>query len=833
MKLNRRKFLKLSAAVGAMTYVALSPADTVLRALVPATTSSQETQAEQEVLYNNVCTNNCKQTCRITSHIYQGRLVKTSPNQMPDPRYNRICLRGITHAQRVYHPDRLKYPMKRVGQRGSGQWQRITWDEAITTIAEQLNSVSKNYGSKAVAFLPISGNYGMINGYGGAMVKFANIFQGTNLGVSTDLAMPLGLQQAGLSFYGGGNELADIADNARLMIVWGSNLTESDIHAWHFVADAIDNGAKLVTIDPHFSVIASKSDKLMHPRPGSDIALGMSIANVIIAESIYDEDFLVKHTVAPFLVMDNGHFLREKDLVADGSDKYMVWDEASGSAKPFDQLSHPALTGTFSAGTATVRPAFQLLSDRVAEFTPEKAQNLTELDPEEVKSLAREYARRKPASILPSMGIDRWNNGYLMGRVFAALAALTGNVGRPGATPCGYYAGFASLYVNTWSWSAPSGTHATNLAQALMYDAMIDGRVKMYTPADPSDKSLGTSSRDPVEVPYQIKAIFSSNGNWVHNSPDQKKILEQILPEDKIPFFVAADMFLTDTTSYADIILPVTHFFEEDDLVSGYSHPFLLRQEKSLSAPWECKSDYQIFQMLAQKMGMGQYFQGTAENQVESILNDTANSLGSAGAQAIDQFRKAGAVRFSSSPYIGFSDHHFYTPSGRLEFYREQELLQFPYNLGIPVEKGGDALVRWEPPMEAWPSNDISKKYPLQCYQEHTKWRVHTTWFNQPWLREVDSEPIAKMNPADAKARGLQDGDYAEVYNDRGHAVLKVMFNPAVRPGSVNIPHGWQRSQHKAGCYQELTSASTNRIGLNFSYNDLLVEVRKAPNGGN
>jgi molybdopterin-containing oxidoreductase family molybdopterin binding subunit len=107
------------------------------------------------------------------------------------------------------------------------------------------------------------------------------------------------------------------------------------------------------------------------------------------------------------------------------------------------------------------------------------------------------------------------------------------------------------------------------------------------------------------------------------------------------------------------------------------------------------------------------------------------------------------------------------------------------------------------------------------------KWRVHSSWFNIPWLREVDPEPIIKMNPSDAQTRGINDGEYVKVYNDRGGAVLKVVFNPGVRPGSVNIPHGWQRDQTKLGGYQELTSYETNPISLNFAYNDIMVEVIK------
>jgi anaerobic selenocysteine-containing dehydrogenase len=669
----------------------------------------------------------------------------------------------------------------------------------------------------------------MINGLGGSISRFANVYQGTLLGVSVDQAMPLGVSQVGLNYYGGGNEAEDIADNARLIIVWGSNLTESDIHTWHFMSDALDNGAKLVVIDPHFSVVASKASQWISPAPGSDVALGMSIINVLINEGLYNTDFVVNHTVGPFLVSgDTGMFLRESDVLQGGSDKYMVWEGLSGGAKPYDQASNPALTGTYTVGSTTVRPAFQLLADRISWFTPENAEGMTGVPPDVVRALAKDYASLTPASMIPSMGLDRWNNGYLMGRVIGTMAALTGNVGRSGATPVGEIAGFASMWVNNYGWTVPSGTYASSLPQALMYDAITNGSITAFQPVDPSNASLGVGPK-PVQVPYVIKALFSSNGNFVSNNPDQNKIINQMLAKDKIEFFVAADMFLNDTTAYADMVLPVSSWFEADDMVSGYTHPYLIRQNKAIDPLWECKSDYQIFQLLSQKMGLGQYFQGTETDQIDSILSAAAQSLGSAGASAIADFKNNDIARFAPSPYVGYADLNFSTPSGRLEFYSEGELLQYPWNLRLSVRNGGDPLVRWEEPMEAWPTNDAAKKYPLQCFQEHTKWRVHSTWFNQPWLREVDPEPTVKMNPSDAQARGIQDGDYVEVYNDRGHAVLKVVFNPGVKAGSVNIPHGWQRSQHLAGGYQELTSSSTNPISLNFSYNDLMVEVRKVP----
>lgn len=821
-KINRRTFVKVSAAASALAYISISQGHLILKALEPsAATGPTTVTTPQEVLFNNVCANNCKQTCRILAHVYNGNLVFTEMNPMPNTRYNRICLRGLSHAQRVYHPNRLKYPMKRVGPRGSGQWDTITWDEAMSTIAQNLYNVSQKYGSQAVAFLSISGNYGMVNGMGGAINRFANVFQGTSLGVSVDVGMPLGFQQVGLSYYGGGNDITDIADNARLIIIWGSNMTESDIHSWHFIADAIDNGAKIIVIDPHYSVLASKADQWINPTPGSDVALGMSLINVIITQNLYNYDFVVNNTVGPFLVNgDSGLFLRESDVVSGGSSKYMVWDPSSNSAKTYDQVSSPALTGVFTVGSITARPAFQLLSDRVAYFTPENSQSFTGLEPDVITALATDYATIDPATIILSMGTDRWGNGYLNGRAVGTLAGLTGNIGKSGATPMSEIAGYAGMYVYDSNWLAPSGSYASSLPQALMYQAILNGSINTYTSANPSQTS---------SVPYTIKAIVNTNGNWVSNNPDQNTMMNQLLSEDNIEFFVAADNFMNDSTEYADIILPSTHWFENNDIVSGYTHPYLLVEEKALASPWQCKSDWEIFQLLAQTMdanyntNYSQYFQGTDLDQVTKILSDASSGY----PQAVADFNANGVARFSPDPYIGYSNLQFNTPSSRIEFYAESEQLQYPYGLGIPVTQGGDPLVRWEQPTEAWPGTSAQTKYPLQCYQEHVKWRVHSSWFNIPWLREVDSEPIIKMNPTDAQARGVKDGDYVNVFNDRGSVVLKLVFNAGVRPGSVNIPHGWQRDQTKLGGYQELTSSATNPKVLNFEYNDIMVEVSK------
>lgn len=837
--LTRRDFLKVSAGTAAgLTLVAgLTPGGSnVLHALRTAITPQA---SGQDKVYNVVCAPNCWMGCRVQAYVRDGKLVKTYMNPMPEERYNRICLRGLSHVQRVYDPDRFRYPMKRAGKRGENKWERISWDEAIKTIASEFNRMRDQYGSQAVAFMPMSGNYGIINGgNAGAIQRFASIFQGTVVGGAIDSAMPLGLAQVMANFLNGGgafgigNEAADIA-NSRLVIVWGSNLTESQIHNWHFVADAMEqNGAQLVVVDPNFTTIASKAHIWIRPRPGSDPALTLSIIDTLIEEQIYDKGFVLQNTVGPFLVRDdNGLFLRENDQ-ADG--KYMVWDQSSQTAVPFDQAKDPALLGGFTANGVDVKPAFQLLADEAAQYKPESAQSITEVPPDQVRQLAELYASRKPAFIYPGFGVDRYANGHLTGRGLATMAALTGNIGVSGATPAGAMGGGALMAAldprNLMNWLFPAGTFYSSMNYLLAYDAITKGEVEMFQLADPKNPAAGTTGSQPVKTPYKLKAAFLNTSNFISNFPNQNKIMDELFGDNGLEFVVVADIRPTDTTAYADIILPVTHWFENEDIVGGI-HPFLIHSEKALDTPFECKPDLEIFSLVANEMGYGQYFNRTAGEYAQDILSEMAKNLGGNGDQILKTFQDKGAVRIFSYPYVSFTDKKFLTPSGRMEFYAEKEIVNFPGTspaTGIPVTKGGKPMVHFEPPMEAWPDNPLHAKYPLVNYQEHSRWRVHSQWFQVPWLRELDPEPVIKMSPQDAAARGLQTGDHAEVFNDRGHAIFKVIVSNGIRQGIVDTPKGWQRSQFRAGGYQELTADHIQPINLNCAFFDTLVEVRKA-----
>jgi anaerobic dimethyl sulfoxide reductase subunit A len=723
--------------------------------------------------------------CKLLVHVRDGKMVATERGPLPDSRYDRICLRGLTHVQRVYHPDRLKYPMKRVGERGEGKWQRISWDEAIDTIASKFTEIKDQYGSRSVAFLAQSGYSGLLNGYLGAIFRFANLFEGVWGTGALDSAMPLGmLQVLGGPDHGQGNEAADLS-NARLILLWGSNITESNLQNWHFVADALDNGGKMIVIDPRYTVAASKADLWVPLRPGSDAALALSMMNVMIEESLYDADFVINHTVGPFLVRDDSKiFLREKDVKADGSDKYMVWDSGANAAVPFDTSSSASLTGSYLVSGITCKTAFQLLWDSSKQYVPEKAYEVTDVKPETIRLIAREYATRKPASIYWGFGIDRWYHGQLTGRALATLAGLTGNIGKPGATAWGGFGGATAVSspLNTGPWFAPTKSRAIQGNNLQVMDVIQTGD------------------------PFPIKAAYFSSSNYIDTFPNQNKIVNELFP--KLDFIVVADFSMTDTAEQADIVLPVTTWFENDDLVATM-HPHVLLQQRAIDPLYECKSDLAIFSLLASRVGFGEYFNQQPEDYIKLMLD--SQKLRDMGV-TYETLKRDGAFRAFPAPIIPFTDGKFNTPSGRIEFYNEALEPKLPVFL---------------PPVEAWPDSDLAKKYPLVCLQARTKFRVHTQYFNIQWLREVDPFPFVEMNPADAEQRDLADGDIVDVFNDRGSVRLKTKLNDAMRPGTVNISKGWSKKQLMAGSLQSLIFDYKNPENLNCAFFDTLVEVKK------
>ncbi|MFC1904331.1 molybdopterin-dependent oxidoreductase [Chloroflexota bacterium] len=740
---------------------------------------------QPEKIIRTVCSPNCMQTCSLLATVRDGKVVKVAPAPLPDPEYgHRICLKGLTHVESLYSPSRLTHPMKRAGQRGEGKWERITWEDALDTIAGNFREIKDKFGSRYVGVLAGTGNAALLNGQIAMPHKFCSLFGATKYTVPIDLAVRAGILAVLGGVGGCTNEALDWV-NARNIIVWGGSIGETRIQDIRFVFDAMENGAKLVVIDPRFTTIASKANMWVPLKPGSDIALALGMINVILNDGLFDKEFVLKRTVAPFLVSkDTKFFLREKDSGEGSSgERYMIWDRQTNCARLYDEPDiSPELTGTYIVNGIECSTAFELLTEVAGEYSPEEVARLTEVPADIIRTLAVDFATRTPGGIIAGFGPDRYYEGITLGHAMATLLALTGNLGKSG-TIHSSLSYFAALPINP-SWQCPTGNRPLEVSLTRLYDM------------------------DSKEA-YPLKALYVMCHNTLNQLPNRRKWLDEILP--KLELFVVADRVLTTTAEYADIVLPAAHWFETEDIVRSSSMPYLLYRNKVVEPMGESKPDFEIWKGLAQRLGLGQYFEGTAEAQIRQFL-DAPNYQ----AQGItfEKLKEVGAARLRPKPDIAYQA--FSTASGRVEFY---------------VEKWADRgreLPRHRWPIEAGPDNPLAVRYPLILISTHGRWRVHSQFVDMPWLSELNPEAACEINPSDARTRGIKESDLVEAFNDRGKVILRARLSETIRPGMVYIEQGWWPKHYTEGHHQELTHEIVNPVLDNFNFFDIRVEVRKA-----
>lgn len=796
--------------------------------------------AEGEQIFRGVCHPNCFGFCHVNVHVRDGKIVKTSRAPYKDGTYSRICQRGLSHVQRIYDPERLQYPLRRVEgtERGAGEWERISWDEAISDIAEHMKQVQGTYGPKAIAK------------YGGSNVTFGTTFQWSRFIQAFDITS-IGTAADAASMYGGtlvagtstweNSERTDLV-NAKTIVAWGDNLTVAQHHMWHLVKEARDAGAKLVVIDPTFTQLASKSDWWIPIRPGTDTALLLALCNRVFKDDRIDEEYLRSATVAPFLVRsDTGRFLRMSEVDPAVAAAKAAQEKAAGEAAAavmaqyadqgeivagmaaqavmqqmaFDdqpavlqggrpiaanEAGAPELFATYTYEGVNCQTALSLLRENVRANSFEWASELTEIPVEDIERLY-DVVVDTPVSHMVGYGPQAYSNGKHTYHAGYTLCGLLGNLGKPGAS-----------WGSEWMFCPAFNT-------TYFIEAGMSVAPEINVLAFPEVIESGTWQGNP----YPIKMLFVHGGNPINCSPDTNVWLNTVVPG--LDYIVTVDSVLTDTARYSDLVLPVAQWFEQSDVTQGGEVPTVSYSEKAIEPLYESKTDAEIMHLIAEQFGLGDFFTTDTDVINAAILDcDELKALD----VTFEKVKAEGEARFvPDNPHIAFRDGVFNTPTGRLEFYVEdpQPRCQTPKEI-TPELIEREHLANWFPPAEAWHENEAMQKYPLVCNSERPRFRVHSQWFGTPLLRELDPEPIVKMNSVDADARGLESGDYVECFNDHGHVVAKLVVSEAVRPGVVVYPKGWQRHQHKAGSWSELISTDYDPFSVNSNFMDVVCEVR-------
>ncbi len=743
--------------------------------------NNQQTENNETIIYT-VCNSHCGGACLLRVHVKDGAVIRIETDDGEEPQF-RACLRCRAYRQRLYAPDRLKYPMKRVGARGEGKFERISWDEAFSTVAKELIRVRDTYGPASIIYfcsladihtlhtmapmhrlLCMAGGYTPLWGFfsyeGGVFAECATY--GTHMTNST----------------------RDDLLNSRLIIMWAWDPAVS-IHRCntpYYLAQAKETGARIIAIDPRYTDSAATfADEWVPIYPCTDAAMLIAMAYVIITENLQDQAFLDKYTVG---------FEKFRDYVLgidDGIPKTPAWAEAITGAK-----------------AATI------------------------------ERLAREYATTKPAALITGIAPGRTAYGEQYHRAAITLSAMTGNIGISGGSSGGrswggeYWGGEMPFLARTKGrmgaprnpveegWPARRDTVKARGSKA---NSSVKINVGQIADAVLKGKAGG--------YPADYKLLYLANTNYVNQVLNTNKAIEAF---KALEFIAVQEQFMTLTAKYADILLPVNTYFERNDFTSGGATPWYGMVNKSVEPLYESKSHLEIASGIAKAMGIDDYNDKTEEEWLKGIVEGFREVFAKdREGSDYETLKKKALYRFpTDEPYVAFKEqiedlenHPFPTPSGKIEIY-SQELADWDNPQLPPIPKY----------IEVWEGrNDpLAKKYPLQLVTTHARRRAHSQFDNIPWLRELIPQSV-QINTADAQARGISNGDLVRVYNDRGQTVLPAEVTQRIMPGVVNIPQGaWYDPDEKGidhgGCANVLTKDAKSPAGA-FCTNTTLLQVEK------
>ncbi len=560
------------------------------------------------------------------------------------PEYNpRGCNKGECATDYQYAPHRIKYPLIRVGERGEGKWRRASWDEALELIASKIVDTIKNHAPDCISvFSPVPAVAPVSFSAGHRFAHYIGAHTHTFFDWYAD--HPTGQTQT----CGVQGDTCECADwfNAKYIILWGANPSLTRIPDAHFLSEAALNGTKIISIAPDYNASSIKADLWLHPRSGTDAALALAMAHVIIKEGLFDPHNLKEQTDLPFLVRsDNRRFLREADVVEGGSpNKFYAWDARTGKAvvmkgswgdepeqkappvaflgrntntfpKGYLELGDidPALEGRYKVAlkggkSVEARPVFDLLKARIlTEHTPEKASKITGLATTSIVQVAREFATAKPAMIISGGGTNHWYYSDVLLRAFHLLTALTANEGKNG--------GGVNHYIGQWKPTFLPGLAALAFPEGVAKQRFCQTTIWTYVHAEVNDEMAAVgidtdkylreaiASKQMPMLPREgrdPKVFIVYRGNWLNQAKGQKYVLRNLWP--KLELVVDINIRMDSTALYSDVVLPSAHWYEKLDLNVTEEHSFVNMTEPAIKPMWESKTDWQIFLALSKKV---------------------------------------------------------------------------------------------------------------------------------------------------------------------------------------------------------------------------------------
>ncbi len=642
------------------------------------------------------CPHDCPDCCALETLVdEEGRAVRVSGRSDHPVTRGWLCAKVNRYLERVYHPERLLYPMMRVGPKGSGKFARISWEETIAEITGRWRDIIARHGAECILPYSYAGTLGLVNG---AVTdsRFWNRLGASRLeraicGHAAEDAVLLTI----------GGRLApspEMLIHSKLVLIWGSNPASTAPHIMPFLRQAQRNGTRIIVIDPIRTLTARSADQHIRPYPGTDAALALSMMQVMVTEGLHKPAWIEAHTLG--------------------------WER---------------------------------LLERIMQFPPERAAEITGLAAETIVELARSYATMTPALLRVTDGINRHTNGGQTVRTLACLPALTGQYGLRG--------GGLMYSTSDWlKWEPAAVSHS-------------------FDPACPPEpRTLNMNRLGSIllgEAKPPIYSLFVYNANPVASSPNAGKIVEGLKRDDL--FTVVHELFETDTARYADLLLPATSQLEHVDLHKPYGHLTLQYNMPALSPQGEARSNWDVMRALAAGMGFEEtWLQEDANEVIREVLDATAQRNPLLGGISLERLQAEGSLPLpiAVDQQVPFADGIFHTPSGKVEFYSQQA-----------ATKGYDPIPGWQPEVESGVGGDVQQvsagaRLPLLCPAAHHF--VSSTFGNQEHLIAKEGAPTLRIHPQDAAVRGIEHGQMVRVSNERGECQLVAHVTRDVRSSMLS-----------------------------------------------
>jgi anaerobic selenocysteine-containing dehydrogenase len=756
----------------------------------------------------------CIARCGTIATVEDGRFVRLDADPT-HPTGAAICAKGRAAPELVYHKDRLTRPLRRTRPKGDSDpgWEEISWDAALDQTADAMRRAAAKYGPEAVAFSQSSPSTTAIADSAPFVRRLMNAFGTPNMvwpldlcgwgrGFATRYVFGVGSVATGSA----GGAMADI-DHTGCLILWGYNPSFSRItHASATIA-GLKRGMKLIVIDPRRVGLANKADIWLRVRPGTDGALALGLANIMIERGWYDQDFVRRWSNGPLLVRSDTNRLLKAENVSDAiHGSFVAWDERSQSAVGYDPAGgrydapaeNLALQGEFAIATrdgiVTCRPVFDRYAGLCRQYAPETIAQTCWIAPEQLAEAARTIWEARPVSYYAWSGHEHHANTTETARAIAMLYALTGSFDAPGGN-------VLLPSVPTPSISGEELTATRRLAPA------IGCAERPLGPARWNNASTQDFYRAVLEgAPYPVRTLigFGANLLLAHADPVRGR-----LAISSLDFYAHADLFMNPTAALADIVLPVASCFEREGLKIGFeinedAQALVQLRPRIVPPPGDARSDTDIVFELAKRLGLEkQFWNGDVEAAYREQLSRSGLSL--------EQLRlePAGRRKPLTTAYLKHqaldeqgNARGFATPTRKVELWSETF-----------VDHGYSALPDIATPVIGTPQ-DLPDHFPLILTCAKPSLFCQSQHRALPSLRRRALDAEVELHPATARARDVREGDWVEIRTMNGAMRARARFNDTLDHRVVVGQHGWWQGCDELGI---TGSDPTDPGGSNFN----------------